>query len=105
MVTNESAGLPASDAGPFHTDLEEDAIGLLGATMQAITHIAPAIAGFFFTAFIVSLAGITAPLAYFIGFLVVLMLGSPWPSCRSTCPRPVATTPTSAGRSTRGSAS
>lgn len=58
------------------TDLEENAIGLLGATMQAITHIAPAIAGFFFTAFIVSLAGITAPLAYFIGFLVVLMLGS-----------------------------
>ena len=44
--------------------------------MQAITHIAPAIAGFFFTAFIVSLAGITAPLAYFIGFLIVLMLGS-----------------------------
>ena len=34
------------------------------------------IAGFFFTAFIVSLAGITAPLAYFIGFLIVLMLGS-----------------------------
>jgi amino acid transporter len=75
MVSNES-GLPASEAGPFHTDLEENAIGLLGATMQAITHIAPAIAGFFFTAFIVSLAGITAPLAYFIGFLVVLMLGS-----------------------------
>ena len=44
--------------------------------MQAITHIAPAIAGFFFTAFIVSLAGITAPLAYFVGFLVVLMLGT-----------------------------
>jgi amino acid transporter len=44
--------------------------------MQAITHIAPAIAGFFFTAFIVSLAGVTAPLAYFIGFLIVLMLGS-----------------------------
>lgn len=58
------------------TGLERDAIGLVGATMQAITHIAPAIAGFFFTAFIVSLAGITAPLAYFIGFLLVLMLGS-----------------------------
>jgi amino acid transporter len=60
----------------LQTELEEGAIGLLGATMQAITHIAPAIAGFFFTAFIVSLAGITAPLAYFIGFLIVLMLGS-----------------------------
>jgi amino acid transporter len=60
----------------IQTDLEPDAIGLLGATMQAITHIAPAIAGFFFTAFIVSKAGITAPLAYFIGFVIVLMLGS-----------------------------
>lgn len=59
-----------------HTELEADAIGLLGATMQAITHIAPAIAGFFFTGFIVGLAGITAPLAYTIGFLLVLMLGT-----------------------------
>ncbi len=69
----------STDSAPgtvMKSELEADAIGLLGATMQAITHIAPAIAGFFFTAFIVSLAGITAPLAYFIGFLIVLMLGS-----------------------------
>jgi amino acid transporter len=72
MATTEAA-MP--EAG-VQTDLEKDAIGLLGATMQAITHIAPAIAGFFFTAFIVSLAGVTAPLAYFIGFLIVLMLGT-----------------------------
>jgi amino acid transporter len=72
MATTEAA-MPQSG---LETDLEKDAIGLLGATMQAITHIAPAIAGFFFTAFIVSLAGITAPLAYFIGFLIVLMLGT-----------------------------
>src|SRR3954454_15457323 len=65
-----------SVAAPLRTELEEDAIGLVGATMQAITHIAPAIAGFFFTAFIVSMAGITAPLAYFFGFLIVLMLGT-----------------------------
>jgi amino acid transporter len=75
MLSNDPA-VPSGATGPLKTDLEADAIGLLGATMQAITHIAPAIAGFFFTAFIVSLAGITAPLAYFIGFLVVLMLGS-----------------------------
>jgi amino acid transporter len=68
----QSGAAPAT----MRTDLEPDAIGLLGATMQAITHIAPAIAGFFFTAFIVSLAGITAPLAYTIGFILVLMLGS-----------------------------
>jgi len=58
------------------TDLQRDAIGLVGATMQAITHIAPAIAALFFTQFVVSLAGITAPLAYTIGVIVVLMLGS-----------------------------
>jgi amino acid transporter len=71
-VATTEAAMPSSG---LQTDLEKDAIGLLGATMQAITHIAPAIAGFFFTAFIVGLAGITAPLAYFIGFLIVLMLG------------------------------
>jgi len=75
MLSEETA-VRSSAATSAETDLERDAIGLLGSTMQAITHIAPAIAGFFFTAFIVSLAGITAPLAYFIGFLVVLMLGS-----------------------------
>jgi amino acid transporter len=58
------------------TALKRDAIGLVGATMQAITHIAPAIAALFFTQFVVSLAGITAPLAYLVGVIVVLMLGS-----------------------------
>ena len=43
--------------------------------MQNITHIAPAIAAFFFTATIVSLSGAHAPLAYLIGFLIVLALG------------------------------
>jgi amino acid transporter len=56
--------------------LERNAIGALGATMQAITHISPAIAAFFYTQFVVSLAGITAPIAYLIGFLLVLMLGN-----------------------------
>ena len=58
------------------SELEPDAIGLLGSTMQAITHIAPAIAGFLFTPAIVGFTGITAPLAYLIGFILVLMLGS-----------------------------
>jgi amino acid transporter len=67
-----SSGEPVIDG----TDLHRDAIGLVGATMQAITHIAPAIAALFFTQFVVTLAGITAPLAYLIGVIVVLMLGS-----------------------------
>src|ERR1700740_447757 len=58
------------------TNLQRGAIGLLGATMQNIPHIAPAIAALFFTQFVVSLAGITAPLAYLLGVIVVLMLGS-----------------------------
>src|ERR1700692_1269819 len=57
------------------TPLRAGAIGLTGAVMQNITHIAPAIAGFFFTATIVSFAGGHAPLAYLIGFLVVIALG------------------------------
>jgi amino acid transporter len=58
------------------TPLKGGAIGLTGAVMQNVTHIAPAIAAFFFTATIVSFAGGHAPLAYLLGFLVVLALGS-----------------------------
>jgi amino acid transporter len=57
------------------TPLKAGAIGLAGAVMQNVTHIAPAIAAFFFTATIVSFAGAHAPLAYLLGFLVVLALG------------------------------
>src|ERR1700716_2266600 len=51
------------------------ASGGAGAVMQNVTHIAPAIAAFFFTATIVSFSGARAPLAYLLGFLVVLALG------------------------------
>src|SRR3982074_87960 len=63
------------EAWGAQTPLSAGAIGLTGAVMQNITHIAPAIAGFFFTATIVSFAGGHAPLAYLLGFLVVLALG------------------------------
>jgi amino acid transporter len=57
------------------TDLHSGAVRLPGAIMQNVTHIAPAIAAFFFTQTIVGFAGGHAPLAYLIGFLVVLALG------------------------------
>ena len=57
------------------TQLQVRALGLPGAVMQNVTHIAPAIAAFFFTPLIVSFAGGHAPLAYLIGFVVVLALG------------------------------
>jgi amino acid transporter len=67
---------PIQTGVPIETGLKRDSLGLLGATMQAVTHIAPAIAALFFTQFIVSLAGVTAPLAYIIAVVVVLMLGN-----------------------------
>ena len=78
VATDSGAPGPISTAPPgvLESDLEPNAIGLLGATMQAITHISPAIAAFFYTAVVVGYAGVTAPLAYFAGFLVVLMLGN-----------------------------
>jgi len=61
---------------PVKTDLKPEALGLVGVTMQAITHIAPAIAALFFTQFLVTLAGVTAPLAYVVAVILVLMLGN-----------------------------
>jgi amino acid transporter len=58
------------------TDLKAGALSLVDALFQNITHIAPAIAGFFFTQFVVGLAGASAVLAYLIGVLVVLGLGT-----------------------------
>ena len=72
----ETQSQPEPGGAPLTTTLQRDQIGLLGATMQAITHISPAIAALFFTQFVISLAGITAPLAYVAGFIIVLLLGS-----------------------------
>ena len=63
-------------AGRMQTDLKPNSLGLLGVTMQAITHIAPAIAALFFTGFLVTLAGVTAPLAYVAAVILVLALGN-----------------------------
>jgi amino acid transporter len=57
------------------TELRAGAVGLTGAIMQNVTHIAPAIAAFFFTQTIVGYSGGHAPLAYLIGFVIVLALG------------------------------
>jgi|SRR5579875_243644 amino acid transporter len=74
MATNEA--VPRQSAEPAGTRLRAGAIGLPGATMQAVATIAPAIAGLFFTQYVVSLTGVTAPLAYVLGVCIVLMLGS-----------------------------
>ena len=62
--------------GSEETGLTRGAIGLTEVTMQSITTIAPAIAAFFFTSVIVGFVGVTAPLAYVVAIIIVLMLGS-----------------------------
>ena len=57
------------------TDLKAGEVGLAGAIMQNITHIAPAIAAFFFTQTLVTNAGGQAPLAYLVGLIIVIPLG------------------------------
>src|SRR5262245_1175645 len=57
------------------TELKPGAVGLAGAVMQNVTHIAPAIAAFFFTTTLVGNAGGMAPMAYLIGLLIVIPLG------------------------------
>src|SRR5258706_3322575 len=80
MATNNSGGSTkfTEQKGKDYvavTDLKPGAVGLAGAVMQNVTHIAPAIAAFFFTQTLVGVAGGQAPLAYFIGLLIVIPLG------------------------------
>ena len=57
------------------TQLRSGALQLSGVLMQGITHTAPATAVLFTVQFTASYTGVTAPLAYLIAFLIVLMLG------------------------------
>jgi amino acid transporter len=77
----ESTGGTAAGAAPAdqhtvaETELKAGAIGLPGVLMIGVTAIAPAIAGMFTIPFIVSNAGVAAPLAYLGAFAIALMLG------------------------------
>jgi amino acid transporter len=76
--TNTGAASFVEAAGKDYvavTDLKSGAVGLAGAVMQNITHIAPAIAAFFFTQTLVTNAGGQAPLAYLVGLIIVIPLG------------------------------
>ena len=55
--------------------LRANALGLADVLMQGITHTAPATAVLLTIQFIASNAGVTAPLAYLVAFLIVLPLG------------------------------
>jgi amino acid transporter len=60
---------------PKQAELRSGALRLSGVLMQCITHTAPATAVLFTVQFTASYAGVTAPLAYSIAFLIVVMLG------------------------------
>jgi amino acid transporter len=72
------AEVPTSSSPHITSDehrLKRGEVRLPGAIMQNVTHIAPAIAAFFFTQTIVGFSGAHSPLAYLIGFILVLGLG------------------------------
>jgi amino acid transporter len=74
---------PAVRSGPIaaehhtvvETRLKPGAIRLPGVLMQGVSAIAPAVAALFTLPFIVSNAGVTAPLAYLGALVIALMLG------------------------------
>ncbi len=65
----------AGERGLEKAELRAGALRLTGVLMQGIAHIAPATAVLFTIQFITSHAGITAPFAYLVAFLIVAMLG------------------------------
>jgi amino acid transporter len=75
--------VPEDDPGPsaasggsrVRTDLRSGALKLPAVVMQGIAHTAPATAVLLTLPFIASHAGVVAPLAYLLAFLIVLMLG------------------------------
>jgi amino acid transporter len=73
--TRPDEAVEASGVWVAETKLKAGSLRLSGVVMQNITHIAPAIAAFFFTPFVVSLAGAHSVLAYAVGVVVVFGLG------------------------------
>ena len=59
----------------IETDLRAGALGFPEVLMQGITHIAPAVGLVLTIQFVASVAGLTTPLAFLCGFLIVLTLG------------------------------
>jgi len=72
---NSSSSVTTQEAISSENRLRSGALGLTGVLMQGITHIAPATATLFTIQLTASYSGVTAPLAYLIAFLIVMMLG------------------------------
>jgi amino acid transporter len=73
MTESEPGALAAPAQGEVaDTELQAGALGLLGVIIQGVTHIAPGLNVLLGLAFIVSFAGLTAPIAYVIGGVICL---------------------------------
>jgi amino acid transporter len=70
----EGAGTAEQEAS-VHGELHRDALGLPAVLMQGIGHTAPAVAILLTLQLTSRPAGVAAPLAYLVAFLIVLMLG------------------------------
>jgi amino acid transporter len=75
MSSPEGAGggTTAPESGEVaQTELQAGALGLMGVIIQGVTHIAPGLNVLLGLTFIVSFAGLTAPIAYVIGGVICL---------------------------------
>jgi amino acid transporter len=68
-----ASAIPQERASVAETRLKAGALKLPSIFMQSLTMVAPGIAALFYTPFIVSQAGLAAPLAYPIAFVIVLI--------------------------------
>jgi len=71
-LSTAPVGAPRPGGG---TILRPRALELPGVVMQALTHIAPAVGMIAFIPTITGYSGVTAPLAYLVALLIILMLG------------------------------
>jgi len=69
-LLSREMNIGTSTAASPRTDLTKGALGLTGATMQAITHTAPTIAVLLFTAVVVDFAGVAGLPAYVVGVVI-----------------------------------
>src|SRR5438445_10919632 len=75
-----TGAIPAAVAAPpqegvvAETELKSGALGFWGQMVQAVTHIAPGLNILLGLTFIVSFAGVTAPIAYLLGGLICLLV-------------------------------
>lgn len=71
-VPTSTSGAAGPRGGPT---LRPRALELPGVVMQALTHIAPAVGMIAFIPMVTGYSGVTAPLAYLVALVIVLMLG------------------------------